>query len=173
MKKNPIINIGILGTASIAKRSVIPAIVSLPRLFNLSGIASRDFSKSKSIALPYKCKSYGSYETLLADPTIDAVYIPLPNSLHYPFVLSALENKKHVFVEKSLGCNLFEVEEMVALALKNKLALLENFQFRFHSQLKAIKDLIEKNILVNYVQSEHHLVFHHFLINLILDMMRI
>ena len=142
MKSSAVLNIGVLGSASIAIRSVIPAINSLTGQFKLAGIASRDTSKAVSFASHYSCKSYGSYESLLTDQTIDAVYIPLPNALHYPFVIMALENGKHVLVEKSLGCTLDEVEKMVKVATTKKRVLLENFQFRFHSQLATILQLL-------------------------------
>jgi NDP-hexose-3-ketoreductase len=138
-----IVNIGVVGAASIAIRSVIPAISSLSSQFKIAGIASRDLLKAKSASLPYNCNYYGSYEDLLSDPSIDAVYIPLPNSLHFRFVIMALENGKHVLVEKSLGCKLDEVKIMVAAASANKRVLLENFQFRFHSQLQAILQLLK------------------------------
>ena len=144
MTSNAIINIGVLGVASIAVRSVIPAINSLPNYFKLAGIASRDCSKAESISSSFACRAYGSYQSLLTDTSIDAIYIPLPNSLHYPFVKMALENGKHVLVEKSLGCNLAEVEEMVEVAKAKKLVLLENFQFRFHSQLSAVLQLLNE-----------------------------
>ena len=143
MKKNNILNIGVLGAANIATRSVIPSIVSLSDVFKLTGLASRDLSKAKSLTDSYGGKAYESYETLLAEPSIDAIYIPLPNSLHFPYVKMALEHEKHVLVEKSLGCSLKEVDEMVDIASKNNLVLLENFQFRFHSQLQTILQLVK------------------------------
>ena len=143
MTCGPIINIAVLGAASIALRSVIPAINALPNRFNLSGISSRDSSKAKTISSSYECKAYGTYESLLNDCTIDAVYIPLPNALHHPFVKMALENGKHILVEKSLGCTLDEVEELVEIAKANNLVLFENFQFRFHSQLSTILQIIK------------------------------
>ena len=149
MNSTAIINIGVLGAASIAIRSVIPAIISLPDQFNLVGIASRNFSKAKSIASPYACKVFGSYESLLLDSSIEAVYIPLPNSLHYPFVIMALERGKHVLVEKSLGCTLDEVEKMVETAKSKNLTLIENFQFRFHSQLPTILQLLKDGTIGN------------------------
>jgi NDP-hexose-3-ketoreductase len=135
---NNIVNIGVLGIASIATRSIIPAIIESPEIFKLAGLASRDMAKATMNASLFNCKPFGSYESLLKDKSIKAVYIPLPNSLHYPFVKLALENGKHVMVEKSLGINFHEVKEMVDLAKNNNLVLLENFQFRFHSQLSAI-----------------------------------
>jgi len=143
MTSSPIINIAVLGTASIALRSVIPAINSLPNHFRLAGISSRDRSKVETIASSYECKAYGTYESLLTDRSIDAIYIPLPNALHYPFVKRALENGMHVLVEKSLGCTLDEVEELVEIAKANNRVLFENFQFRFHSQLSTILKIVK------------------------------
>ncbi|MDC1243077.1 Gfo/Idh/MocA family oxidoreductase [Amylibacter sp.] len=143
MTSSPIINIAVLGAASIALRSVIPAINLLPNHFRLVGISSRDRSKMERISSSYECKAYGTYESLLTEGSIDAIYIPLPNALHYPFVKRALENGKHVLVEKSLGCTLDEVEELVEIAKINNLVLFENFQFRFHSQLSSILQIIK------------------------------
>ncbi len=141
--------VGVLGVASIATRSVIPAIISLPNQYKLAGIASRDSSKATTSARDFGCKAYENYESLLVDPDIDAVYIPLPNSLHYPFVIMALEQGKHVLVEKSLGCSLIEVQQMVELASARNLVLLENFQFRFHSQLATILKLTNDGVIGN------------------------
>jgi len=147
INSNAIINIGVLGIAAIATKNVIPAIIDSPDLLKLSGLASRDISKATANANFYNCKPFGSYEELINDKTIDAVYIPLPNSLHYPFVKKAIENRKHVIVEKSLGLTLAEVKEMVGLARKNKVVLLENFQFRFHSQLKTIQKILLEGVI--------------------------
>ena len=143
MTSSPIIKIAVLGAASIALRSVIPAINLLPNHFRLVGISSRDRSIMERISSSYECKAYGTYEGLLTEGSIDAIYIPLPNALHYPFVKRALENGKHVLVEKSLACTLDEVEELVEIAKTNNLVLFENFQFRFHSQLSSILQIIK------------------------------
>lgn len=147
MNTSSIVHIGVLGVASIATRSVIPAILSLPGRYKLTGIASRDLSKANISATAFGGKAYGTYESLLIDPSIDAVYIPLPNALHYPYVMMALEYGKHVLVEKSLGCSLSEVEQMVEIARANNLILLENFQFRFHSQLSTILQLVTDGVI--------------------------
>jgi NDP-hexose-3-ketoreductase len=133
-----VVNIGVLGLASIATRSVIPAIGTLRSRFHLAGIASRDILKAQTASLAFGAKAYNSYESLLIDQSIGAVYIPLPNALHYPYVMMALSCGKHVLVEKSLGCSTEEVGHMVDLAKEKGLVLLENFQFRFHSQLPHI-----------------------------------
>ena len=141
------VRIGVLGLASIARRMAIPAIQSASTRFQLAGIASRDASKAQEEAAAMGCPAYGSYEALIADPSIDAVYIPLPNGLHYRYVMQALRNRKHVWVEKSLGCDFAEVEDMVRTARDRDLVLLENFQFRKHSQLSAIRALVHEGAI--------------------------
>lgn len=136
------INIGVLGAAKIAQRSVLPAIAELRELFNLVGIASRDKHKADLLAEQYGAVAYGSYEELVSQPELEALYIPLPNSLHYIWAKKALERKIHVLVEKSLCCSSEEVRELNILAQKHGLALVENFQFRFHSQLASFQKMI-------------------------------
>ncbi|EOW9253950.1 TPA: Gfo/Idh/MocA family oxidoreductase [Vibrio cholerae] len=136
------IRIGVLGCASIAQRFVIPAIQSLDALFELTGVASRNKKDADEFAIQFNCLSFDDYQALIDNETIDAVYIPLPNSLHYEWVKSALLKNKHVLVEKSLACTLSDVVELNNIARERKLALVENFQFRFHPQLECIKNII-------------------------------
>lgn len=140
-------NIGILSTASIATRSVIPAMLALPEQYSVFGIASRTLEKAIEAANKFNCKAYDGYEALLADESIEAVYIPLPTGLHFEWVSKALKAGKHVLCEKSLGCNLSETSQMVSLAEKHNLALVENFQFRFHSQLATLLEILNSNTL--------------------------
>lgn len=137
------INIGVLGCANIAKRFIIPAICELEDKFNLVGIASRTEKSANEFAEEFNTNPYIGYEDLLNNKKLEAVYIPLPNSLHYEWIKKSLEKGLHVLVEKSLACTYEEVVELNNLAKENKLVLIENFQFRFHSQLKYIKDLVE------------------------------
>lgn len=134
------IKIGVLGCANIAKRFVIPAI-NICDNFQLTGVASRSKDKADSFAKTFNTKAFYSYNSLI-DSEIDAVYIPLPNSMHYQWIKNALERKLHVLVEKSLACNFEQVKELNQIASCNNLVLIENFQFRFHSQLEFIEDLI-------------------------------
>lgn len=139
------INIGILGCANIAKKFIIPAICELEDEFNLVGIASRSNESANEFAKEFNTSPYVGYDSLLKNKELDAVYIPLPNSLHYEWVKKSLEKNLHVLVEKSMACTHSEVLELNNLAKKKKLVLLENFQFRFHSQLQYIKDLVSSN----------------------------
>ena len=144
---NKLIRIGVLSTANIAVRSVIPAIVNLSDIFVLAGIASRTQDKLDEVCKIFNTEVYIGYDKLVEDHTIDAVYIPLPNSLHSEWVEKALLNGKHVIVEKSLGCSLEEVARLTDLAREKNLVLFENFQFRFHPQTALIQKLIHQNAI--------------------------
>lgn len=137
------INIGVLSTANIGVRSVIPTIQSLSERFNLMGIASRDIEKAKSIADKFKTAAFGKYDELLSDSELNAVYIPLPNALHAGWIEKALNRNLHVLSEKSLGCSLLEVEKLTKLAREKGMVLLENFQFRKHRQLDTLLDILD------------------------------
>jgi len=136
------LNIGILGCAQIAERSVIPAMQSLRREFNVLGVASRDESKANAYAKRLGVEPVIGYDTLLDWVGLDAVYIPLPNGLHAEWIEKALNKGIHVLVEKSLACTPEEVTRLNELAATKQLALVENFQFRFHPQLKAIEEIV-------------------------------
>ena len=139
------INIGVLGCANIAQRYVIPSICK-NNLFQLVGVASRSKKKADSFASIFNTKAYYSYESLF-ELDLDAIYIPLPNGLHYEWIKKALNKNVHVLVEKSLACNFVEVQELNLIAKNNGLVLMENFQFKFHKQLKFIQDEIERGKL--------------------------
>lgn len=139
-----LVNIGVLGCASIACRSVIPAIINSKNQYVLSGIASRTKEKAEKFASIFNTNSYHNYETLINNTEINAVYIPLPNSLHAKWVEKALSKNLHVLVEKSMGCSYEEVNYLNKLAKGKGLVLVENFMFRFHSQLSIINKLVGK-----------------------------
>lgn len=137
------IRIGILGTANIAERSIIPALLELRDQFELVGVASRKYEKALEFSKKFKVKCFDSYEAILDISLIDAVYIPLPNSLHYEWVKRSIELGIHVLVEKSLACIYHDVFELTVMARKRNIALIENFQFRFHPQMNIILERIE------------------------------
>jgi dTDP-3,4-didehydro-2,6-dideoxy-alpha-D-glucose 3-reductase len=140
-------NIGVLGCAKIAERFLIPSIVELSENFNLIGIASRTKEKAELFASKFNTKAFYGYEELINVKGLQAIYIPLPNSLHYEWVKKSLQKGLHVLVEKPLACSHGEVIELTMLAKKKNLVLIENFQFRFHSQLKYIKKLMEEGTI--------------------------
>ena len=136
------LNIGVLGCANIAKKSIIPAIKNLSDHFNLVGIASRSPNKADEFCDLFDTQAYYRYTDLLENPSLDAIYIPLPNSLHKEWIEKSIQQGLHVLVEKSMACNLKDVVHLNQLAEKSNLLLMENFQFRFHPQLNAIKKIL-------------------------------
>lgn len=138
---------GILGCASIAKRSVIPGI-QLSEMNEVAAIASRNKENAQQTAdqlgIP---QAYGSYEELLEDPSIDVVYIPLPNHLHKEWTIRAAEAGKHILCEKPLALNAAEAEDMAAAAEAAGVHLLEAFMYRYHPRYDAIKDLMESGAI--------------------------
>jgi predicted dehydrogenase len=150
MKKHNVVRIGVLGCSNFAMRSMIPAMINMPDHFDLVAVASRDAEKSKDIAKNFGIKrSFSSYEKLLDCDGVDAVYIPLPNSLHFKWVEKALEHGLHVLVEKSMACSFDEIKYLNELASKRTLVLVENFQFRFHKQLAVLQKMVSDGAIGN------------------------
>ena len=107
---------GILGCARIATTQMIPALKA-SRLNEASAIASRDLARAKAVAAELGvAKAYGAYEDLIADHEIDAIYNPLPNHLHAPWTIRALEAGKHVLCEKPIALNADEARAIQAAA---------------------------------------------------------
>jgi len=134
---------GIIGSANIAKGSVIPGIQQ-SETGEVVAIASRGLEKAKETAEQLNIsKAYGSYEELLQDPEIEAVYIPLPNHLHKEWTIRAAEAGKHVLCEKPLALDADEAEEMVAACEKAGVVFAEAFMYRYHPRYKLINELID------------------------------
>jgi len=134
---------GVLSTAKIGTGKVIPA-MKRGDYCDMVGIASRDWDKAKAVAAELGfAKAYGSYEDLLADPEIEAVYIPLPNHLHVPWSIKALEAGKHVLCEKPIGLTADEGRRLVEAAKKfPKQKVMEAFMYRHHPQWQTAKRLV-------------------------------
>ncbi|HUY88472.1 MAG TPA: Gfo/Idh/MocA family oxidoreductase [Pirellulales bacterium] len=139
---------GVLGVAKIATLKVIPAMQKC-REAEVVGIASRSLAHAEQAASELGlAKAYGSYEDLLADPEIDAVYIPLPNHLHVPWSIKSLEAGKHVLCEKPIGLSSVEAEQLVAAGRRHpRLKLMEAFMYRHHPQWAAAKRLLDEGRL--------------------------
>ena len=136
------LNWGILGTARI-NRKVIPAIRAVKGATPFA-VASRSKEQAEEYASEYDiAKAFGSYEDLLADPKIDCVYIPLPNSLHAEWTIKALEAGKHVLCEKPLASNEDEAKEVAAAAERTGKVCFEAFMYRFHPQWERTRTLID------------------------------
>jgi len=125
---------GILGVAKIATNKVIPAMQRASNV-EIVAIASRDLDKAKAAAeqlgIP---QAYGSYEELLADPSIDAIYNPLPNHLHVPWSIRAAEAGKHVLCEKPIALSVAEARDLIAARDKARVKIGEAFMARTHPQ---------------------------------------
>ncbi len=142
-----VINIGVLGCATISERSVIPAILSLPNHFNLVAVASRTSEKAEKFAQKFHCEAITSYDALISRKDIAALYIPLPTGLHEEWINKALQSGKHVYAEKSLAYNLASAEKMIKTAEKKGVALMEGFMFQYHSQHEHLKSLLAQGII--------------------------
>ena len=137
---------GIMGTAKITEVGLGPAIAADPRSEILAVGSRRAEAAASTAATLGAPRSYGSYEELFADPDVDIIYNPLPNSLHHEWTLKALAAGKHVLCEKPMGMTETEVREMAAAAEANGVLLLEGFMWRFHPRVRFIQDLVENEI---------------------------
>jgi predicted dehydrogenase len=135
------IGIGVLGAADIARRRAIPAIRA-GRGLRLVAVASRRAETAQAFADEFGCDAVTGYERLLRRDDVQAVYIPLPNSLHEEWSLAALEAGKHVLVEKSLTVDAAAARKLHATARERNLAFVENFTFLHHTQHRRVADLV-------------------------------
>ena len=136
---------GVLSTANIGVEKVIPG-MQQGEYCEITAIASRNLGKAqaaaKELGIP---KAYGSYEELLADPEVDAIYNPLPNHLHVPWSIKAIEAGKHVLCEKPIGLTSDEGQELVNAAKKHpELKVMEAFMYRHHPQWQRAKQLVSE-----------------------------
>jgi len=134
---------GILSTADIGVRKVIPGIRKAARC-EVVAIASRDGEQARAVADQLGIPSaHASYEALLADPGVDAVYIPLPNHMHMDWTIAALRAGKHVLCEKPLAMTADDAQRMVDVAHETGLHLMEAFMYRQHPSWVAAMDLVD------------------------------
>lgn len=152
MKK---INWGVLGFARIARNEGIPAILEAESA-SLYAVASRNEEKlTEAKELFHPEKLYTSYEALLADEMVDAIYIPLPNALHKEWAMKAMEAGKHVLCEKPLALNEEEVREMVEASRKHQVLLMEAFMYRYTERTRKVEEIIDSGVLgeIRHVES--------------------
>jgi predicted dehydrogenase len=133
---------GVLSTAAIGVKKVIPAMQRAQRC-DVVAIASRDAARAEAAARQLGIpRSHGSYEALLADGDVDAVYIPLPNHLHAEWTLRAAAAGKHVLCEKPLAMNEAEAREMVEGCARARVKLMEAFMYRLHPQWVRVREMV-------------------------------
>jgi len=140
MKK---ISWGVLSTAKIGRQKVIPA-MQKGRYSEVTAIASRDFGKAQKVARELGIpKAYGTYDELLADKDIEAIYIPLPNHLHVEWAIRSLQAGKHVLCEKPIALNAQEAERLLYEVAKfPRLKVMEAFMYRHHPQWMKARELV-------------------------------
>jgi predicted dehydrogenase len=135
---------GILSTAKIGIEKVIPAMQN-GHYCDVSAISSRDFNRAQKMAEELDIdKAYGSYEELLQDPEIDAVYNPLPNHLHVAWSIKALAAGKHILCEKPIALSVAEAEELLHMSQKHPhLKAMEAFMYRYHPQWLKSREIVD------------------------------
>lgn len=138
---------GVLGYARIARESVMPAILRAENS-ELHALASRDEAKLAEARTRFPlAQTYAGYEQLLRDPAVDAVYVPLPNSLHREWTILAAEHGKHVLCEKPLGLDAAECRAMIAVAARHQVRLMEAFMYRYTDRTAQVRAVLRSGVL--------------------------
>jgi D-xylose 1-dehydrogenase (NADP+, D-xylono-1,5-lactone-forming) len=140
------LRIGVMGAANVARRFI--AGVSQSTYVVVTAIASRSATKAEAFAREVGvARSHGSYEALLSDPDIDAIYIPLPNSLHAAWAIRAVGGGKHVLCEKPIAVNASEAKAMFASALAHRVHLVEAYPYLSQPQTVAMRQLLREGAI--------------------------
>lgn len=138
---------GILSTANIGRRAMIPALKKSP-MAEILAVASRDEGRARQFANELDIpRSYGDYQALLDDEEIDAVYNPLPNHLHKEWSIRAAEAGKHILCEKPLALDPEESCQMIAAAESNGVELMESFMYRHHPRILEAREMIRSGVI--------------------------
>ncbi len=134
---------GVLGAAVIARDWVCPAI-HLSKAGRIAAVASRTMEKAMALAEPYgEVQTYSDYDAFLADPDIDAVYVPLPNSDHVKWTAKCLDAGKHVLCEKPIALKAEEIDDLIKLRDQSGLVVAEAFMVVHHPQWHRVRELIQ------------------------------
>ncbi len=155
------VRIGIVSPSEIAFRRFMPAIskderfeyvgVAYPTIDDWNNASSSNLEaeqeKADNFVKEYGGKAFEGYKSIITSSEVDAIYLPLPPALHYKWGKFALENNKHLFLEKPSTTNYKDTSKLVELAKNNDLALHENYMFQYHSQIDVIKKLIKDNVI--------------------------
>jgi predicted dehydrogenase len=141
------VRIGILGAANIVPEALMKPAKPLAEV-TVTAIAARDITRAQAFAKKHQIPHvFASYDELLNDPAIDAVYIPLPNGLHGRWTIRALEAGKHVLCEKPFASNAVEAERMAQAGQQSGLVLMEAFHYRYHPLAARMKEIISSGKL--------------------------
>jgi predicted dehydrogenase len=143
---------GTLGTARITESALLEPARHVPDV-TVTGVAARDKVRAEAFALRHALPAaYGSYDELLADPDIDAVYNPLPNSQHGPWTLKAIAAGKHVLCEKPFASNTAQAEQVAAAASASGLVVMEAMHYRYHPLVQRLRELVAELGPVRHLQ---------------------
>jgi len=140
------IKFGIIGCSEIANSSTIPAILK-SKYAKLEFIGSRTNSKAKKFARKFECEKYGTYEDVLNDNQVDAVYISVPIGLHEKWSIRAAKAGKHILCEKSISDSFKSAKKMVSESKKYNVRIMEGFMFRFHPSLEKVLTFLNKKTI--------------------------
>jgi len=147
-----LLRIGTLGSSRISEPALIEPAASVPEV-TVAAVATRDKARADAFALRHGIpKAYGSYEDLLADPDIDAIYNPLPNSLHGPWTLRAIAAGKHVLCEKPFASNAEEAAQVADAAAGSGLVVMEAMHYRYHPLTRRLSELVAELGPVRHLQ---------------------
>ena len=135
------IKFGIIGCSRIAKRSTIPAIIK-SEFAEIEIIGSRSLDKAKTFSNEFNSKKFGTYEDVISDDSVDAVYISTPIGTHEEWVIKAASAGKHILCEKSSTTSFESAKKMTKHCKQNNVRIIEGFVFRFHPQHQKVKELI-------------------------------
>jgi predicted dehydrogenase len=151
---------GVLSTANIGLKKVIPA-MQRGQFTTVSAIASRDIAKAREAASQLGIPTaYGSYEELLADPNIDAIYNPLPNQLHVPLTAKAAEAGKHVLCEKPLSMTVAEAKTLLDVRARTGVKICEAFMIRSCHQWLRVRELLSEGRIGDLRAVNAHFSYH-------------
>jgi len=140
------INIGIIGCSTIAKNSTIPAILNSNNT-KLEHIGSRSNNKALEFSKMFDCEKCGTYDDVINDKNVDAVYISTPVGNHEEWVLKSAKAGKHVLCEKSSTTSFESAKKIVRISKENNVRLMESFMYRFHPSHQKVKECINDKII--------------------------
>jgi len=138
------IKFGIIGCSRIAKQSAVPAIIK-SEFAEIEIIGSRSLDKAKTFSNEFNSKKFGTYEDVILDDSVDAVYISTPIGTHEDWAIKAASAGKHILCEKSSTTSFESAKRMIKHCKQNNVRIIEGFVFRFHPQHQKVKELINNN----------------------------
>ncbi len=153
MRFLPKVVFGVLGCSRVAQKGMLPAICD-SNFAELGIVGSRSREKAQLVAGQFDCDSFGTYEDVLGDKRINAVYISLPNALHEEWAIKAAASGKHVLCEKPAAISYSAAQRMAEAARKHSVRLLEGLMFRYHPQHDWVRTLIREGFLGDLLRFE-------------------